>query len=38
VKNASNPENKLKALIKEFGIPFSSSLGINLQEGSEEEI
>lgn len=38
MKNASNPENKLKALIKEFGIPFSSSLGINLQEGSEEEI
>jgi hypothetical protein len=38
VKNASNPENKLKTLIKEFGIPFSSSLEINLQEGSEEEI
>jgi hypothetical protein len=38
VKNASNPENKLKALIKEFGVPFSVSLGINLQKGSEKEI
>ena len=38
MKNASNPENKLKALIKEFGVPFSVSLGINLQKGSEKEI
>ena len=29
---------ELKVLIKEFGFTFSSSLGINLQEGKEEEI
>ena len=29
---------QLKALIEEFGLPFSSSLGINLQEGKEKEM
>lgn len=38
MKNTPNAENQLKNLIKEFGTPFSSSLGINLQEGKEEEI
>ena len=31
-------KNIEKALVKELGTPFSSSLGINLQEGKEEEI
>jgi len=31
-------KNIEKTLVKELGTPFSSSLGINLQEGKEEEI
>lgn len=38
MKNTLNPEKQLKALIKEWGTPFSSSLGINLQDGREKEI
>lgn len=38
MKNALNIEKQLNTLIKEFGVTFSSSLGINLQEGKDEEI
>ena len=38
MKNTMDTEKRLKVLIEEFGFPFSSSLGINLQEGKEEEI
>ena len=38
MKNTLKQEKQLKALIREFGMPFSSSLGINLQEGKEGEI
>lgn len=38
MKNTTNTEKQLKTLIEEFGFTFSSSLGINLQEGKEEEI
>jgi len=33
-----NRAKQVRALIKEFGEPFSSALGINLQQGKEEEI
>jgi len=38
IKKTLKQEKQLKALIKQFGEPFSSSLGINLQGGKEEEI
>jgi len=38
IKSSQNTEKQLKVLIKEFGRPFSSSLGINLQQGKEQEI
>jgi len=38
MKKTLKQEKQLKALIKQFGKPFSSSLGINLQGGKEEEI
>ena len=38
MKNTLKKENQLKALNKRLGVPFSSELGINLQEGKEEEI
>jgi len=37
-KNILNIKKQTKALIEKFGMPFSSSLGIDLQEGGEEEI
>ncbi len=38
MKKTLKQEKQPKALIKQFGEPFSSSLGINLQGGEEEEI
>jgi endonuclease III len=38
MKKTLKQKKQLKALIKQFGEPFSSSLGINLQGGKEEEI
>jgi len=38
MKDTLNTKKQLRVLIEEFGFPFSSSLGINLQEGKEEEI
>ncbi|KPJ68517.1 MAG: hypothetical protein AMJ43_00150 [Coxiella sp. DG_40] len=38
VKNAPNKDTLPKTLIKEFGRPFSCSLGISLQGGKEREI
>jgi len=37
MKNTLKQEKQLKALTKRLGVPFSSELGINLQEGKEEE-
>ena len=38
MKKTLKQEKKLKALIREFGVQFSSELGIDLQEGNEKEI
>ena len=38
MKNSLKQEKEFEALTKQLGVPFSSELGINLQEGKEEEI
>jgi len=37
-KKTRNSDKRARAIIYEFGEPFSSALGINLQQGKEEEI
>ncbi len=38
MKKTLKQEKRLKVLLKEFGIPFSVALGINLQDAKEKEI